>query len=44
MCWFMRGSLTFEEAFQLDFENREIINKIIEENLETTNKSNLPFF
>jgi len=40
----MRGSLTFDEAFQLDYESREIISKIIEENLETTNKSGLPYF
>lgn len=40
----MRGSLTFDQAFQLDRENRELINKIIEENLETTKKTGLPFF
>jgi hypothetical protein len=40
----MRGSLTVDEAYQLDFESREIINSLIEENLETTNKTGLPFF
>lgn len=40
----MRGSLTFEEAYQLDFESREIINSIIQENLDTTKESGLPFF
>ena len=40
----MRGSLTAEEAFQLDWENQEIIYSIIEENLETTKDSGLPFF
>ena len=40
----MRGSITIEQAFQLDFENREIINNIISENLETTKESGLPFF
>ena len=44
ICWFMRGSITMEEAFQMDWENREIIYKIIEENLETTKESGLPFF
>lgn len=44
ICWYMRGSLTFEQAFQLDWESREIIYKIIEENLETTKSSGLPFF
>jgi len=44
LCWYMRGSITIEQAFQLDFENREIINGIISENLETTKESGLPFF
>jgi hypothetical protein len=40
----MRGSLTIDQAYQLDYESREIIQKIIEENLETTKKTGLPFF
>jgi hypothetical protein len=40
----MRGSLTVEQAFQLDYESREIIQKLIEENLETTKSTGLPFF
>lgn len=40
----MRGSISAEEAFQLDFESREIINAIIKENLDTTKESGLPFF
>lgn len=40
----MRGSLSVEEAFQLDNEDRSIMFKIIEENLETTKKTGLPFF
>ena len=44
MSWYMRGSISIEQAFQLDFENREIISSIITENLETTKESGLPFF
>jgi len=40
----MRGSITIEQAFQLDYENRDIISRIIGENLETTKESGLPFF
>jgi hypothetical protein len=40
----MRGSLTIEQAFQLDGEDRLILYKIVEENLETTKKTGLPFF
>lgn len=43
-CWYMRGGLTADEAFQLTNEDREIIAKIIEGNLETTKKTQLPFF
>lgn len=44
MCWYMRGSVTAEEAFSMSVEDREIIGKIIHENLETTQKTKMPFF
>lgn len=44
MCWFMRGGMTLDEAYTLGYQDREIINKIIEENLETTKETKLPFF
>jgi hypothetical protein len=44
IAWFMRGSLTMEQVYQLDITDREIIGEIIKENLETTQKSGLPFF
>jgi hypothetical protein len=44
MCWFMRGSITYDDAMLLSNEDRKIITKIIEKNLETTKKSGLPFF
>ncbi len=42
--WFMRGSITITEAFELESEDLEIVSKIIKENLETTKKTKLPFF
>jgi len=44
MCWYMRGGLTYEEAMQLGAQERELISKLITENLETTKKSGMPFF
>lgn len=44
ICWYMRGSITFDDAFYLTSEDKEIISTIIKENLETTKKSGLPFF
>jgi hypothetical protein len=44
MCWFMRGGMTLEEAYNLDNETREIISNIVEKNLETTKETKMPFF
>jgi len=44
MCWYMRGGLTYVEAMNLSHGEREIIGRLIKENLETTKKSGLPFF
>jgi hypothetical protein len=44
LCWYMRGSLSYSEGMLLSRTDQEIINKIIKDNLETTKKSNLPFF
>ena len=44
MSWFMRGGLSYNDALNLSFAERESVGKIIEENMETTKKTNLPFF
>lgn len=44
MCWYMRGSVSVDEAYTMSVEDREIIGKIIAENLETTKNTNLPFY
>ena len=44
MCWYMRGGLTYDEAMVLSTSEREIINSIIKQNLEITQKSGTPFF
>ena len=40
----MRGGLSFTEAYMLDLQDREIISKIVEENLEVAKESGMPFF
>ena len=40
----MRGGLTYDEAMFLGQTERQLIDKIIKDNLETTKKSKLPFF
>ena len=42
LCWYMRGGLTLNEAYQLPPQDRDIINKIVEENVENTKKAGMP--
>lgn len=44
ICWYMRGGLSYDDAVMLSLEERKIIHKIVDKNLETTKKSGLPFF
>lgn len=44
IAWYMRGSVTLEQAYMLDFSDRVVLGEIIKENLETTKQSGLPFF
>jgi hypothetical protein len=42
--WFMRGSVSITEVYELDSTDLEVLGKIIKGNLETTKKTKLPFF
>ena len=42
--WYMRGAVSYSDIMQMNNRERDIIGKIIKENLETTKKSGLPFF
>ncbi len=44
LCWYMRGGLNYGDAHLLTPEERLYINNIIEENLQTTKETGLPFF
>jgi len=44
VCWYMRGGVSYEEAMFMSYEDREIVGRIIKENLTTTKESGLPFF
>lgn len=44
ICWYMRGGVSYSEAHWLSATEREIINDIIKDNLETTKETKLPFF
>jgi hypothetical protein len=40
----MRGGVTYEDILNMSPQERESIAKIVEENLETTKKTQMPFF
>jgi hypothetical protein len=42
--WYMRGGVSYEDVLNMSDDERTMISKIIDENLETTKKSQLPFF
>ena len=44
LSWFMRGGLSFTESFLLTPEDREIIGKIVEGNLEVAKTQGIPFY
>jgi hypothetical protein len=44
MSWYMRGGMTYEQILNMSWEERSQINELIKDNLETTKKTNLPFF
>lgn len=44
MAWHMRGGASYEDILNMSSEERNSISKLIEENLDTTKKSGLPFF
>ncbi len=44
ICWWMRGSVTYTEAYQLSPLDRELIGKLISENLEASKKVGQPIY
>ena len=44
LSWHMRGGITYEQVLQLSSNERQMIAALAKENMETTKKTNLPFF
>jgi len=44
LSWYMRGGASYEDILNMSTQERKAIEKIIEDNLETTKKTSLPFF
>jgi hypothetical protein len=44
MVWFMRGGVTYQEIVSMSGPEREMMGKLIKENLETAKKTGQPFW
>ena len=44
MAWHMRGGTSYTDILNMSYEERKEINSLIEEHMEVTKKSQLPFF
>lgn len=44
MAWHMRGGASYEDILNMSTEERTEIGKLIEEHLEVTKKSQMPYF
>jgi hypothetical protein len=44
LTWYMRGGVQYTDVLNMSYEERQQINKLIEDNLETTKKTQMPFF
>ena len=42
--WYMRGGVSYEDVLNMSPQERTSLNEIIEDNLEITKKSQMPFF
>jgi hypothetical protein len=42
--WYMRGGLSFAEAMNLSWDERELVLEIVKDNMDITKSSGLPFF
>lgn len=44
LAWYMRGGITYDQVLLLSSEERLMIAELAKDNLETTKKTNLPYF
>ena len=42
--WWMRGGITYEQAFNLGNKERQMVNELIKDNIETSKKTGVPIF
>ena len=44
LAWYLRGGASYEDILNMSTQERISINQIVEQNLDTTKKTQMPFF
>ena len=44
LSWYMRGGASYDDVMNMSMQERRLISNLAKENIETTKKSNLPYF
>lgn len=44
MAWYMRGGASYEDVLNMSTYERKAINELIDEHMDVTKKTQLPFF
>jgi hypothetical protein len=44
LAWYMRGGITYDQVLMLSANERQMISNLAKDNIETTKKTNLPWF
>lgn len=44
LSWYMRGGVSYMDVLNMSNQERISLNEIVEQNLETTKKTQMPFF
>lgn len=44
LSWYMRGGVTYEDVLNMSQSERQAISDLVEDHLETTKKTQMPFF
>jgi hypothetical protein len=44
LAWYMRGGASYDDVMNMSMQERRLISDLAKENIETTKKSNLPWF
>jgi len=42
ICWYMRGSISLEQAYMLSMDDRKLVANVIKDNIENVKKTKMP--